>query len=397
MDGPSLIWALEKGEGYASPAIVGDILILFHRMGGEEIVEARNTITGKPVWEYSYPVDYRDRYGYSSGPRASPVVNNELVYVHGVTAWLTCLELETGKVVWKRNLGKEYDVPRYFFGKGSTPIVSGKVLILNLGGGKGQCMAGFDCKTGETLWILEDEWGASYSSPILARINDRKVCIAMAGGESKPARGGLLVFEPESGTRITRFPWRSRKYESATACPPIHLGDGYIFISECYDKGSAVLQILSDFSYKVVWENPKIGIHWMTPIELDGYLYGVSGRHQLGAEIFCLDWKSGEVIWKEPMSWKTQIGGRDVRLQLYRGSLLMVEERFLCLSELGSLVRAKFSPAGWEIEQHAQLFFAPESWTLPALSHGLLYVMQNSTDRASGLPSRLICYDFRGK
>ena len=69
-------------------------------------------------------------------------------------------------------------------------------------------MAGFDRTSGKTL-VLKDEWGASYSSPTLATIHDQHVCLALTGGESKPATGGLL-FNPETGKRLVRFPWRSR-------------------------------------------------------------------------------------------------------------------------------------------------------------------------------------------
>jgi outer membrane protein assembly factor BamB len=394
-NGPALIWSLEKGQGYASPAIVDGVLVIFHRMDGKEVVEGRNPETGAPIWEYFYPVEYRDRYGYSAGPRASPVVSQGRVYLHGVTAWLTCLDLYTGKLLWKRNLTAEYKVPQYFFGKGSNPIVAEGSLILNLGGGKDECMAAFDCETGKTLWILKDEWGASYSSPTLAQIHDRKVCLALTGGESKPATGGLLVFDPKTGERLIRFPWRSRKYESATACPPLHLGENHVFLSECYDKGSVVLQIKPDFSYELLWENRDLGIHWMTPIESGGYLYGVSGRHQQGAELYCVNWKTGEVMWKEAVSWQYNLLGRDLNLQLFRASLLQTGNEFLALSEFGSFLRMNLSPDGWKIKQKTQLFFAPETWTLPALSGGLLYIMQNDTDRISGASKRLLCYDFR--
>lgn len=396
-DGPNLLWSVKKGAGYASPAVVGKWLVLFHRMDGNEMVEGMDAETGELKWKYSYPVEYRDRYGYSAGPRASPVVDQGLVYVHGVTAWMTCLDLETGKLVWQRDLTKEYQVPRYFFGKGSNPIFADGILVLNLGGAKGDCLIGLNRTTGKTVWVLKDEWGASYSSPTLATIHGRKVCLALTGGESKPAKGGLLVFDPATGERLVRFPWRSRKYESATACPPIHLGDGYVFLSECYDKGSVVLNISADFTAEVVWQNQKLGIHWMTPIEKEGFLYGVSGRHQQGAEVFCVEWKSGKVLWKEAIGWRDNILGRELNLQLFRASLLWADGKFLCLSELGSLIRADFSPDGWEIEEKAQLFFAAETWTLPALSRGLLYVMQNDTDRISGKANRLLCYDFRGE
>ncbi|MEL0005266.1 MAG: PQQ-binding-like beta-propeller repeat protein [Opitutales bacterium] len=395
--GPNLLWYLEKGQGYASPAIVDGVLVLFHRMDGKEVAEGRNPETGELMWEYSYPVEYRDRYGYSPGPRASPVISQGKVYLHGVTAWLTCLDLATGKMLWKRDLTRDYQVPQYFFGKGSNPIVADDLLILNLGGGNEECMAAFDCETGETQWILQDEWGASYSSPTLATIHDRRVCLALTGGESKPATGGLLVLDSQTGEHLIRFPWRSRKYESATACPPLHLGENHVFLSECYDKGSVVLKIKPDFSYEVLWENRDLGIHWMTPIESGGYLYGVSGRHQQGAELFCVNWKTGEIMWKEAVSWQANLLGRDLNLQLFRASLLQTGDEFLALSEFGSFLRMNLSPEGWQIKEKTQLFFAPETWTLPALSSGLLYIMQNDTDRMSGVSNRLLCYDLRGE
>ena len=393
--GPTLLWSLKKGEGYTSPAIVDGLLVIFHRVNGKEVVECRNSETGAFLWEYSYPVEYRDRYGYSAGPRASPVVSHGRVFVHGVTAWLSCLDLNTGELIWKRDLTRDYEVPQYFFGKGSNPIVFGDLVILNLGGGNDECIAAFDCKTGKTKWILYDKWGASYSSPTLAKIYGRTVCLALTGGESKPASGGLLIFDPESGERLIRFPWRSPKYESASACPPLLLGQKFIFLSECYDKGSVVIEIKPDFSYEVVWESRDLGIHWMTPIESEGYLYGVSGRHQQGAELFCVNWETGEVMWKEAVVWEENLLGRDLNLQLFRASLLMVRDEFLVLSEFGSLLRMNLSPENWKIKQKVQLFFAPETWTLPALSRGLLYIMQNDKDRMSGASSRLLCYDLR--
>jgi len=97
------------------------------------------------------------------------------------------------------------------------------------------------------------------------------------------------------------------------------------------------------------------------------------------------------------VGWTEDIAGREINLQLFRASMLWTGGRFLCLSEFGSLLRMDLSRKGWKIEERSQLFFAPETWTLPALSHGLLYVMQNDTDRMSGQPSRILCYDYRGK
>jgi len=94
------------------------------------------------------------------------------------------------------------------------------------------------------------------------------------------------------------------------------------------------------------------------------------------------------------------VNERDLDLQLFRGSLLKIgveSNDFIGLSEFGSLVSLKLSPLGWELISKAQLFFAPGTWTLPAVSQGLLYVMQNEKDRMTGEGARLLCYDLRGK
>ena len=74
--GPRVIWEVVKGEGYASPAVSKNILILFHRQNGMETIEGLNSETGTRKWIYRYPVEYRDRYGYSNGPRASPIIKS---------------------------------------------------------------------------------------------------------------------------------------------------------------------------------------------------------------------------------------------------------------------------------------------------------------------------------
>jgi len=389
------IWELSKGEGYASPAIFNNHLILFHLQNGFEIIESRDAETGKIRWSHKYPAEYRDRYGYSNGPRASPLIWDGCVYAHGVTAWLTCLELETGKLLWERDLKKEFLIPDYFFGKGSNPIVSANSLILNIGGQKNDCVAGFDLKNGKTLWITKDAWGASYSSPVKAKINGRDTCIFFTGGESRPPTGGLLILDSETGQKLARFPWRSKMYESANASPPVVVSQNRVFISECYEKGGVLVEFDENFSPKIIWHKPELNVHWMTPIYHEGLIFGVSGRHQRGAAVFCVEAKTGLIRWKERVSWKDTINDQVLNLELFRGSILKINDYYLALSEIGSLILLNMDENGWNLLGKQQLFFAPGTWTLPALSNGLLYVMQNEKDRMSGMEPRVLCFDLR--
>ena len=394
-DGPTLLWELVKGEGYASPAVFKDSLILFHLLNGKEVAESRNAENGSSNWSFSYPVSYRDRYGYSNGPRASPVVGNGRVFFQGVTAWLTCLDLESGKLIWRRDLKTQFKVPDNFFGKGSNPLLWDDQLIVNVGGSEGVCVASFNASDGAVRWIAEDEWGASYSSPVRSVIHGKEVCLVFTGGESRPPTGGLLIIDPVNGNVLSRFPWRSTNYESANAVPPIPLPDNRVFLSECYEKGGVIIEFDKAFNPEIIWNNPSINLHWMTPVENNGFLYGISGRHQRGAEIFCMELDTCEIQWKERAHWFYELGGTERRLELFRGSFVLIEGDFLSLSEFGSLVWLKMDENGWKIISKSQLFFASGSWTLPSLSKGLLYVMQNETDRLSGKGPRLLCFDLR--
>lgn len=396
-NGPKIIWEVMKGEGYASPAIAQGVLVLFHRENGNEIIEGLNSETGERSWIYEYPVDYRDRYGYSNGPRSSPLIDGNFVYAHGVTSWLTCLNLKTGELIWKRDLAQEFEIPDYFFGKGSNPIIFEKFLILNVGGSNERCVVGFNKKTGKTEWVCRDSWGASYSSPTLTSIHGRKVCLVFTGGESRPPSGGLLTIDPHDGEKLNRFSWRSSRYESANAVPPIICGKNQVFLSECYEKGGVLLEYDSKFNPKIVWTDKKINIHWMTPVIKNRILYGIAGRHQQGAETFALDLSDGEIHWKEPIMWNQSVNNRKINLGLFRGSILRLNDYFICLSELGSLLKLDLSKDGWRIESKVQLFFSPGTWTLPALSKGLLYIVQNETDRMTGKEPRLICLDLRAQ
>jgi outer membrane protein assembly factor BamB len=324
------------------------------------------------------------------------VVHQERVYLIGVTAQLHCLDLKTGKVVWQRNLQEEFKIPQYFFGYGPNPMVHGSNLIINIGGKEnktsGTCVAALNLDDGKTVWTHEDSWGASYASPIITKIHDRDVALVLAAGESRPAHGGLLVLDPQSGKLLSRFPWRADIYESVLASTPLSISHNQIFISDCYELGGVLLNFSKDFTVQPVWKKRFFGMHMMTPQKIGNYLYGFAGRNIPDTQLKCLNLKNGEILIEDDVRWKE---GQRVT-GLFRGSFLQGKDRTFSLGEDGSFVELKMTPEKIEIVQRTRLFFAKDSWTPPVLSNGLLYAVQNLKG-FDGTPSRLICYDFRGK
>ena len=396
---PKLVWELARGTGYSSPSIRGDYLVYMHRVEDEEIVECLHPETGKRYWRFSYATDFRDRFGYNNGPRSSPVIDDEHVYTYSAQGKLHCLLLRTGQLVWRRDIAKEFGVPQDFFGVASTPLLEGDRLILNVGAPAGPEVAAFDKRTGRMLWGVGDQWGPSYASPVAARVFGKRRVFVVAGGESHPPTGGLLVVDPRNGGLDFRFPWRSRSYESVNAACPVVTGDR-VLVSATYRTGAALLELKPDGGYSKLWTNSDFDLHWTTPVYYQGHYYAFSGRNEADAELTCVHAESGRTVWSRALEWtetvQLQGGSRTIYGSPYRGNLLLVEGKFLALGEHGHLLWLELSPDGPKVMSRSRLFLARETWSPPVLSRGLLYVNQNSRSVDPPKGPRLLCYDLRG-
>jgi outer membrane protein assembly factor BamB len=341
----------------------------------------------------------------------------------GVTGILTCMDLKTGRVAWHRDLRQEFNVPQDFFGQGGTPLLLDGKVIVNVGGKAapvpaddsseryaalataGLSVGAFDLKTGALVWGVKDAWGASYASPVPATMHGRKVVFVYAGGEGNPAIGGLLCLDPKDGAVLSRFPWRAEDYIQAIGSSPTVIpGLNRVFISTAYPKGrplgGVMVEFDKEFRAKEAWKSQKFATHWMTPVYHEGFLYGIDGETENNAELVCFDARDGTEKWRKDIVWEdTEAGrGRPAQLGILRASLLKVDGKFLVLGELGTLLWMDLTPQDAKVESRAQLFYAMNTWCLPAISNGLLYVTQNSQEQVrTQTGERLMCFDLRGK
>ncbi|MDB5323334.1 MAG: hypothetical protein JWN40_4965 [Phycisphaerales bacterium] len=403
------VWETEKGTGYAPPSILGDRLILFHRIQDEEVVDCLHADTGQRSWRFAYPTQYQDRYGYTNGPRCTPVIDaaNSLVFTFGAEGKLHALDLKTGQLLWKRDILADFKLEPNFFGVGSTPLLEKDLLIINVGA-KNACVVAFDIKTGKARWAspAPKDWGPAYASPIAATIHNQRRLFVFAGGESHPATGGLLCINPDNGVVDFSLSWRGRRDESVNASAPLIIDGDKVWISECYGKGGVLLQLTLDgankFSAKTLWETDKLGTHFMTALPFKGHLYGCDGHGPANCPLVCLDIATGEEKWRTEPDLSESITTRSgeqktLRLNTDRCHLLHVDGKTLCLTEWGHLLYLDLSPAGCNVTARTWLFAAGETWSPPVLSRGLLYINQNAPDLLNKKPPRLICYDLRGK
>ncbi len=389
--GPRLVWHLKLGEGYCMPVISRGRLFAFDRAGRTDRLRCLESETGKPIWEFTYATDYHDTIGYDNGPRSSPVVDGDRVYILGPQGMLHCLSVLDHKVIWKFDTADKFHVIQNFFGVGATPVIEDKLLILPVGGsppetqldspdrlnvvkGNGSGVVAFDKMTGEVKYQLSDEL-AGYASPVLATIDGRRWCFVFA-------RGGLIGFDPATGKQDFHYPWRAKELYSVNASTPVVVGDK-VFISESYEIGSSLLKARPG-GFDIAWkDSPKLRdeksmkLHWNTPVYVDGYLYGSSGRHGDSAELRCIEMATGKVKWTQD--------------NLGRVSLMYVDGHLISLGEAGQVQLLRATPEKYDVVATAFLTTkdtgAPDridvpdiklitypSWAAPILSHGLLYL-----------------------
>ncbi len=376
-EGLPIVWQQAIGNGYACPSVSDGKLYQFDRHGDQARLSCLESRTGKFLWKFEYPTQFVDGYGYDNGPRCCPVIDGDRVYTFGAEGMLHCVNATDGKPLWRVDTAKQFNVRTNFFGVGSTPVIEGDLLIAQVGGtssdedtpvpelkGNGSGVVAFDKHTGKVRWQASDEL-ASYSSPTLATVGDRRWCFVLA-------RGGLLGLDPATGKVDFHFPWRAKILESVNASKPVVVGDR-VLVSETYGPGSALVAVKPGDA-EAVWTDANKGrddkalqCHWNTPIHHEGYVYGCSKRHTNEAELRCVELATGKLMWKEKAPGQC--------------SLLMVDGHFVCLCEYGELLLLKVNPKHYE--EVCRLESDPKDprallkhpcWAAPVLADGLLYL-----------------------
>jgi outer membrane protein assembly factor BamB len=381
-EGPRIVWTQPLGNSYTAPVVARGRLFQSHAFDNTARLSCLESETGKELWKFEYPIDYHDLYHFHNGARNSPLVDGDRVYVFGVEGMLHCLRVTNGEPVWKVNTTADFGVVQNFFGVGCSPVIEDDLLIAQVGGsppnspdmrsgrtrGNGSGIVAFNKYTGKVVYKITDEL-ASYSSPVLATIDNRRWCFVFA-------RGGLVGFEPGSGKVDFHYPWRATASESVNVCSPVVVGEN-VFISEAYDvkHGASLLRVRpggSDVLWTDAGKRDKIlQVHFITPVAVDGFLYGCSSAALAsGADLRCVELATGKVMWSES--------------SLPRTSLLYADGHFVCLSEDGTLRLIKANPQKYEPVAEVTLRDASgakdtkllkhPAWAAPLLSHGLLYV-----------------------
>lgn len=333
-EGPKVLWKVEGGIGYSGIAVAGGRAYTQIQRGNEELVLALDAAKGTEVWKQKLGPGYKNTYG--DGPRSTPTVDGNRLYVQSVNGPLVCLEADNGKVVWQHDLFKEFDAKNIDWGTSASPLIDGELVIV-VPGGKAGGVAAFHKKDGKLAWKAADD-KAGYASPIVMTVDGKKQAIFFTAV-------GLLAVQPGDGKELWRQDWKTA--HDVNIATPLIVGN-QLFVSSGEGVGCAMLTPTASGAPKAVWQDkgPKSVMknYWATAVLHNGYLYGISGEYEGVANLNCVDAKTGKLAWSKERFGRANLTLADGHLYLITidGQLVVVPANSKEYQEKG---RAKVLPA----------------------------------------------------
>lgn len=352
-EGPPRVWQHAVGNGFAGPVVAQGKVFIFHRNDEEEKVECLDAATGKSIWSSGYPATYRDDFGFDNGPRAVPAVADGRVFTYGADGIISALGARIGTVLWRIDAKKEFASKKGFFGRASSPLVVGDLLLLNVGG-EGSGIIALDVANGKLRWKASND-EASYSSPTLAVFDGRTNALFLTRRE-------FIGLEPATGKVLFQYPFGPAEHASVTAATPL-INQDLVFLSACYGAGSTALRIQNNKPAKLWAADDVMLNHYATCVYRGDLLFGFDGRQEQGAALACVDWKTGKLLWR-----KEKFGV---------GNVTISGDKLLILLETGELVLAEANGAAYKELQRAQVI-GSGSRAYPAIAGGFLYARDKS-------------------
>jgi outer membrane protein assembly factor BamB len=328
-------WRLDAGEGYAGAAIVAGHAFLLDRQGEQDRLRKVAMATGQVRWTQVWPAGYRGGIDSDKGPRCVPMIAGDRVVCYSAAGDLLAISQADGSILWSRGLRRDYQADDGYFGAGSTPLVLGDRIIVNVGGRRGGIVA-IQLSDGKELWGATN-YDASYASPIAwsPRL-DEAAAASAAIGETVvvvPTRLKTVALNAASGDVLWEVDFGQRGPTVNAATPLV--SDRLLFLTASYGIGSLSLELpdsssrVSNVPVRSIYQGEALSSQYATPVIMDGWVFGSEGREDLGnASYRCLHPRTGDVAWEEaglPICHTIAIADQQLLLVGIDGSLRLIE------------------------------------------------------------------------
>ena len=368
-DGPKLAWKITGlGEGFSTPSLAAGRIFLVGTKGKDELLIALDAKDGTRLWATAIGAED----GGHPGPRSTPTVDGDSLYVISSDGKLVCAGVEKGEIHWKKDLHADFGGKTGRWAYAESPLIDGDALICTPGGSAATLVA-LKKKSGEVIWKSavaglpagkKEYTQAGYSSVIVAEVAGTRQYIQFLAG-------GVVGVDAKSG----KFLWHYDAPANGTAnCSTPIFKDDCVFAASGYGKGGGMAKITATgqaFTAKEQYFVKELTSHHGGMVLVGDHIYGTSYT-----SLLCIEFKTGKIAWQD-----RSVG---------KGSIAYADGRLYVRSENGPIALVEANPTGYkEIGRFTQPDRSREkAWPYPVIADGKLYLRDWDM---------LLCYDIKGK
>jgi outer membrane protein assembly factor BamB len=350
--GPQLLWHYDGlGEGHSSVAVSPTGKLYTSGMtdgkGYLYVFDAAGKLLDKkeygPEWEKSY-----------NGARGTVTPDNGKLYLISGYGDIVCFNENDLSIVWKKNMMTDFDGSNITWGICESPLIVGDKLIASPGGRNYNVVA-LNKNTGELIWSCEGDGDLSaYCSPVYIDNQQTPQIVTMM-------QKHIIGIDVATGKKLWSFEQINRHGVHPNV--PVY-ADNMLLCTSGYGKGSVMLR-LTDGGRKVekVWDAPQLDSRIGAMVKIGDYAYGSGDNNRFW---FCVDWKTGELKYKENT--------------LPIGNVIAADGMLYCYSDRGDFALVKTTPEKFDIVSRFPITMGTDQhWAHPVIRKGVIYVRHGNT------------------
>jgi len=296
-NGPEVLWTVNMGIGYGGPVVKGGKVYLLDRDDkvGDNL-RCFELSSGKELWNFSYDAPGSVMF---PGSRSVPVADGNHVYSCGPNGDLYCIDINTHKPVWNKNVWKDFggeEIPRWAITQ--CPIIYGDLLIL-ASQTPGAGVVAYEKLTGNVKWKTPAIGPVGYVSPAIVKIAGEDHVVMISATDRKTSSGGKVVgIDPLTGKIL----WEYSNWQCGIPTPgAFDAGEGKVLIIGGYQAGAAMIKVekKTDGSFGVteLYKTIEFGEHTKPPVLVNGYFYAQYSNNERRDGLVCMR-MDGKIMWK---------------------------------------------------------------------------------------------------
>lgn len=348
--GPEIDWVFEElGEGFSSPAFALDKIFISGMESTTGYIYCLSE-SGKLIWKAPYGNEFHTSY---PGSRATPVISDNMVFILSGVGDLACLDANDGKIIWKKNILREFGGTNTQWGLNETVVIHNDKLICTPGGPTHNMVA-LEKATGKLTWSSKGKGEISaYCTPLLAKVGSRNLLVTHT-------EKNIIGVDADNGTLLWSYPHVNRWGVHPNT--PL-LFNNQVFCFSGYGKGGVLLQLNADGSKATkIWEAADMDSRMGGAVVFGGKIYGSGDNNR---DWQCIDWATGKVEYKNR--------------ETGNGVIIAADGKLIFYSQRGELVLAKPGTSSFQILSKTKVTHGSEQhWAHPVINEGKLYVRHGS-------------------